>query len=134
MNYLKYKTNLKDWEEFERERVLNLFLEHEYNLKKIYEGLSKLKHLKVFSYDDIGKIIIFTGFSSISSTDLAVILREKFNIEIEMISKDYILAMSTVCDSKENLIALQNALINIDNDLTKSEYNKQIIIYCFSTM
>ena len=33
MNYLKYKTNLKDWEEFERERVLNLFLEHEYGVR-----------------------------------------------------------------------------------------------------
>lgn len=75
-----------------------------------------LNHLKVIKYDDIGKIIVFTGFTNISGYTLADKLRE-YNIEPEMATRDYIIAISTICDEPENINALKYALECIDKCL-----------------
>lgn len=101
-----------------------LFIRHQIRLENFYKQLSSLKHLKLLKYDDPGKINIFTGYSSISATQLADTLRQNFNIEVEMVSKDYIIAMSTICDTDENLDVLKNALLNIDAKLSKKAFSK----------
>ncbi|MBR1730956.1 MAG: PLP-dependent transferase, partial [Ruminococcus sp.] len=81
----------------------------------------KLSHLSIIKYDDSCKIVVFTGYSNISGYELADILRES-NIEIEMASQDYIIAISSICDKAESLIAFKQALTLIDSKLEHGEY------------
>ena len=85
-----------------------------------------LNNLKLLIYDDMCKIIVFTGCISISGYELADMLRDN-NIEPEMATEDYIIALSSVCDSEENLNELKRVLIKIDNTLCKGDYTSNTI-------
>ena len=85
-----------------------------------------LNNLKLLIYDDMCKIVVFTGFTSISGYELADMLRDN-NIEPEMATEDYIIALSSVCDGEENLNELKRVLIKIDNKLGKIDYTPNII-------
>ena len=86
-----------------------------------YKTVDNLKHIKVLNFEklnsdhDIGKIIISTANTSLKGYKLAKILREKYSIETEMCYTNYVLAMTSICDSEEGLCRLSNALIEIDN-------------------
>lgn len=73
-----------------------------------------------FDYD-FGKIVISTAKTNFSGTELAKVLREKYNIETEMSYTDYVIAMTSVCDTDEGFSRLKNALFEIDNSLTEKE-------------
>lgn len=73
-----------------------------------------------FDYD-FGKILISTARTNISGTELAKILREKYKIEMEMSYTDYVIAMTSVCDTDEGFSRLKKALFEIDNSLNKKE-------------
>ncbi|MCH5298270.1 MAG: aminotransferase class I/II-fold pyridoxal phosphate-dependent enzyme [Ruminococcus sp.] len=88
----------------------------------------KLKYLKLLKYDDRGKLVIFTGNTNLTGFALADLLRNDYNIEIEMTSKDYIVAMTSVCDTEENLIYFKNALVEIDRNLNASEFYSNITL------
>ncbi len=77
------------------------------------------KHLSLWDipYKDPGKLVIWTGGSSISGPDLARVLREEYSIEVEMEAADYILAMTTVADTKGSILGLAKALTMIDMTL-----------------
>ena len=45
---------------------------------------------------NLGKLVIYTGKADISATELAERLRNSYNIEIEMVAAEYVLAMTTV--------------------------------------
>lgn len=94
-----------------------LFSIHKSKVNKLCSELSKLKHLKLLQYDDFSKIIIFTGNSNISGTKLAEILRNNFNMEVEMALNHYILAMTSVCDEFEYYSTFADALLKIDSQL-----------------
>lgn len=96
------------------------FFKLDKNLKKFYKKAEKLSNLKAFSFDDLTKIIISTENTNITGVHLADILRHDFNIEIEMAQKNYVLAMTTVCDTKKSLNRLLSALIKIDKTLSKN--------------
>lgn len=91
-------------------RVLSKGKEHGYSYKNIHTL-------------DIGKIVISTIGSSISGMDLMKMLREKYKIELEMANINYALAMTSICDSWENLKRLADALIEIDQSIEKSDDN-----------
>ncbi|MBQ8749010.1 MAG: aminotransferase class V-fold PLP-dependent enzyme [Clostridia bacterium] len=100
-----------------------LFNEYDKNLNNFYNETAKLKNIKVlnlnnkenvFDYDK-GKLIISTKNTNLSGADLANLLRHNYNIEIEMASTNYIIAMTSICDEKENFEILANALKEIDN-------------------
>lgn len=102
----------------------SVFDEYIRNLEKFYSESKKLKNLKILYSDeyvkqnifnyDIGKIIISTADTTLSGTELAQILREKFKIETEMAYTNYVIAMTSVCDCKEGFNKLTNALFKID--------------------
>ena len=48
-----------------------------------------------FDYD-FGKIVISTAKTNFNGTELAKVLREKYNIETEMSYADYVIAMTSV--------------------------------------
>ena len=105
-----------------------LFKEYENNLKYFYKETKKLQKLKILGneienkeYYDFGKIVIITKNTNITGKELSDILRKEYKIELEMSSIDYALAMTSICDTKENFIRLLNALEEIDKKLENKE-------------
>ncbi len=95
-----------------------------FNLSSFYKKAKSLKKIKILYSDtnfkdcyfacDIGKIIISVRNTSINGTQLAQILREKYDIETEMTFTDYVIAMTSVCDTEEGFERLYIALSEID--------------------
>ena len=107
-----------------------LFKEYENNLKYFYNETKNLENLKILGneikeYYDFGKIVIKTDKTNITGKELFNILRDKYKIELEMSSINYALAMTSICDSKENFKRLLDALIDIDNKLDKQKLKEQ---------
>lgn len=108
------------------------FEEYTRNLNLFYDSCEKLEHLKLltgnhfFAFDK-SKIIISTYNTSLNGVKLAEILRNKYKIEVEMAYADYIIAMTSVCDTKEGFELLANALISIDK-ACMSKYNSNTVI------
>ena len=94
------------------------------NLRAFYEKANGLKHLSVFHYGDISKIMISTKNATISGFVLAEKLRAEFFIETEMASENFVLAMATLCDKKKHFRKLLSALLAVDKTLSFEESEK----------
>lgn len=80
------------------------------------EHLKNMKHLYLYTPDrafDWGKLVICTGRSG-AGRELYDGLRQKFGLQMEMASADYVLAMTTVGDRPEGLRRLAEALETMD--------------------
>lgn len=110
-----------------REQKEKLFSDYEAALacfdKKV-KGLEKLrvlcygndnvaKHPELFDFDK-GKLVIETNAADITGVQLMSRLRENYGIELEMSLVGYALAMTSVCDTKQSLLKLADALLEID--------------------
>lgn len=93
------------------------FQQYVQNINILRRKLESLKHLSIVKTDDIGKIVISTINTNITGQQLFQKLREEYNLELEMAELYYVIAMTSVCDSKEGLERLYDALIEIDSDL-----------------
>lgn len=119
----------------------SVFYEYIHNLDDFYSESQNLKNLKILYSDehikqnvfdyDIGKIIISTADTTLSGIELAKILREKFKIETEMAYTNYVIAMTSLCDSKEGFNRLTKALFEIDK-FCKSEHKSSDIFNIIS--
>ena len=109
----------------------NAFIEYTDNLYTFIQKSKSLQKLKllfhekkglesVFAYD-IGKMVISTTYADITGKQLAERLREEFAIETEMSGADYVIAMTSVCDTQEGFNRLFDALSKIDNSLQYSD-------------
>jgi arginine/lysine/ornithine decarboxylase len=108
-----------------------IFKEYVVNLKEFSEGTKQLKHLKVlcngfdskqnhkdyFDYD-FGKIVILTTGTNITGPALMSSLRKQ-KIEAEMSYNKYVIAMTSIFDTKADLKRLLDALILIDKTLSQ---------------
>ncbi len=104
---------------------LNSFNEKCKNLKKIKVlcyGNDEVKNHRFFDFD-ISKITVSVRGLDINGTQLAEILRNDFKIEPEMVCSDYVLLISTVCDTDEGFARLINALQIIDSKYSVKELN-----------
>lgn len=109
-----------------------LFEKYQKRLNEFYEKTNNLKKLKILGnvidkniiYDK-GKIVIITANTNLTGKKLSQILREKYKIEVEMSSINYVIAMTSICDSKENFERLQLALAEIDKEIFMKEEAKQ---------
>lgn len=72
--------------------------------------------LKLIRTDDIGKISISTRNTSFTGSSLADALRSRFRIEPEMVHSDYLLCMTSICDTRETLSALSGAIMTLDSE------------------
>lgn len=107
------------------------------SLKKLRSALeSQLKHLKlitpkdVFDYD-ISKLLISTEHCNLSGEELHQLLLKKYHIQVEMVSCDYVLLMTSAADEDSFYRRLLDALTNIDETLREStllEKTKEISI------
>lgn len=122
---------------FTNKNKQQLFDEYHKNLLLFDKKIKSLKHLSVLCYGkdnikkhkqiynfDMGKLTILTTNTNITGTDLANILRQKYHIEIEMAYVDYVVAMTSICDKKQNFVRLCDALLEIDKTLSKQNTKK----------
>lgn len=113
-----------------------LFEEYSKKLKNFYDNTKNLEKLKILGnivndkllYDK-GKIVVITKNTNITGRKLADILRKKYKIEVEMSSINYIIAMTSICDSKENIERLIVALKEIDREINFCDNKKEEYIF-----
>ena len=82
---------------------------------------TKPEKLKLIVTDDVGKISISTRGTNFTGSSLADALRNRFHIEPEMVHSDYLLCMTSICDTRENLIALSSAITELDGEAEYSD-------------
>lgn len=88
------------------------------SLKVLCKGRDTIeKHPDFFDFDP-SKIIISTRNAKESAVFLEQELREKYHIETEMTSLNYVVAMTGLGDTSENLSSLGKALLAIDKTLS----------------
>lgn len=92
-------------------------------LEKFYSETENLQHLKIINSEhrDKSKILIDCSFANIDGKDLMNMLREKYNIELEMAYANCALAMTGLGEKEANLQTLSLALNEIDKTLTTCE-------------
>lgn len=94
------------------------------NLEAFYERAKHLKHMKVLqkqdlsaeeAYDfDFSKILIFSKNQMVSGSDMHHVLLEKYHLQMEMVSGQYVLALCSVMDTPEGFGRLIEALEEMD--------------------
>lgn len=77
---------------------------------------------------DIGKLVISTNGTNLTGIELSNILRNNYRIEVEMSAINYIIAMTSVCDTDEGFNRLSKALLEIDSKCEKSDKNNVITL------
>lgn len=112
------------------EKPMDYFENYVDNLEDFYSFSGKLKALQIITEKtdkkDMGKIVISTKYTNITGVELAKILREKYEIETELSSFSYLLAMTSIMDSRKGFERLKRALIEIDASLQKGEISVPI--------
>ena len=97
-------------------------IENKELFNEYYKRLTDFRQIDLYSLhlkysDDISKLVISTENTSMSGTELADILRNRYLIEPEMASLNYIVLMTSVGDTAEGFDRLQKALLEIDSTL-----------------
>ncbi len=109
------------------EQARTLFGEFDKRLKGFYEELKALKHMRlqdrslvgsgsVFALDP-SKLVIRILSEAMSGPRLAERLRKEYHIVMELESRDYVLGMTSICDTEEGFDRLSRALLCIDGEL-----------------
>ncbi|HHX59336.1 MAG TPA: aminotransferase class I/II-fold pyridoxal phosphate-dependent enzyme [Epulopiscium sp.] len=139
---------IMDYVRAQMENQPEIWTNYVQELLKSRKSLMKMKKLLLLSKDicgksniydmDESKLVIFTYNADITGIELGKILRSKYNIQVEVESEEYIIAMSTIGDSPNDLNLFSKALLEIDStlkkDTTKKKYNKELNIENKSTM
>lgn len=97
------------------------------NLDRFYEGGRSLRYLHVIQKEDFGesaafahdpsKILISTRDCNINGKQLYERLLEKYHLQLEMYSGEYVTALCSLMDQKEGFERLAAALADIDGTL-----------------
>ncbi len=115
------------------EKSEKAFSEYEKSLLDFSEKMKKLKRLTVLCHGkdsceqhgfyafDKGKLVIVTSGSDISGVELTERLRGEYSLELEMAYPTYALAMTSVCDTRQGLDRLADALLQIDKTLAAAK-------------
>ena len=112
------------------------FVQYENNLSEFRVKMSKLTQLKLIDkkilgksgcYDlDMGKLVIQIESITYTGQDLYNELLNKYHIQLEMAARDYVIAMTSLNDTKEGFDRLFEALANIDRDIRIKEGYGQV--------
>lgn len=120
-----------------------LFCNFSKELHKFYDRVKNLKHLRVMDKRDVlalggfdfdpSKIIIWSGATNFTGKDLYEALLVRYKIQMEMVSKDYVLGMTSIADTREGFIRLIEALEEIDalctvkHSVVEETYNNTLV-------
>jgi arginine/lysine/ornithine decarboxylase len=112
-----------------------LFNNYYAKLEEFYLTLSALKNLKLLNRQIVGhygiyeldpsKITISVRNTQLTGHQLQEMLREKYHIIMEMEASDYVLGMTSICDTKEGFERLAKALLVIDQDVAAIKEKKE---------
>lgn len=96
--------------------------EYANGLSKLRTKLKNMKCLKLVESEkyDYSKIVISTRNTSIQSSALMYIMRTLYKLEFEMDGGTYVVAMTTIADTQEGLDRLEQALIEVDEQLDQA--------------
>ena len=89
------------------------------NLTELRNSLKELSHLKIIETGkyDPSKVVISVKNADITSKELYEMLLSEYHLQMEMTGGTYVLAMTSMGDTKEGFERLTNALFSIDNKI-----------------
>lgn len=90
-----------------------LFEKYSQMLRGFYDSVRDLRRVHLIRTDDPSKILVVPG-EGMSARELYAILREKYGLQPEMLSRSYVLMLSSVGDDQEGFDRLSAALHEID--------------------
>ena len=101
------------------------------NFRRKCEQLQKIsllnqKKLNCFAYDN-GKLVFSVKGCGINGKELFQLLYEKYHIELEMENLTYGIAMTSICDKKEDFDELWKAISEIDKMCEEKEKENLIL-------
>lgn len=101
------------------------FSQYDVRIRAFYDRIKGLRHIRVLEKEnkDPGKVVIIPGDTGLSGLDIMKILREDFQIELELAKPGYALAMTSVADKPESFERLWEALESLDKRLEKRKRN-----------
>ena len=101
------------------EKGAGLFEEYTKNLDEFWQQAAGLKRLRVLESEhfDRSKIVVSVKNTDLTSKELYQILLEDYHLQMEMVGGTYVLALSSVGDTKEGLWRLAQALLTIDEEI-----------------
>lgn len=94
-------------------------------LNRFYEEVKLLKNIvilkdlnipQIYKKDD-SKVIITAKNRGISGVNIYHKLLKEYHIQPEMVTKDYVICLSSVCDTEDGFDRLRDALFDIDHEL-----------------
>ncbi len=104
-----------------------LFADYLEGLNKATHALAKLKHFRLLDNKVIGvggvyaldpsKLTVIIKDRSISGKELSELLYRRYHLVLEMTASDYILGMTSICDTEEGLRRFVDALTEIDREV-----------------
>lgn len=116
------------------EKKEELFCRYQENLTYLHRELKKLTTLidltdyredsAIYQLDS-SKIVLFSSNPSYHGIDLMQELRDKFHIEMEMAQRDYVLGMTSICDTKEGFDQFLWACHEIDQEQRMYSFNSR---------
>lgn len=78
----------------------------------------------IYDYD-VSKLIFSVKGSEVSGESFYGILRDRYHLQMEMASLDYVLALSSVCDREEGFERLYRALKELKKEITEKKPAKK---------
>lgn len=117
-------------------RGMELFDNLSVELDKFYKDAQNLKNLSVLTGKDVvigggyafdpSKIVITGNLTNLSGKDLYDLLLDRYKIQMEMVSTEYVLGMTSIADTGEGFFRLSEALREIDNSCKANTANRRI--------
>lgn len=104
-----------------------LFEDYAENLRRVFSQLKALENIQLLEQSIVGagsvhaldpsKLTLQLFTSEMTGPELSERLKEEYHIVMEMQTRDYVLGMTSICDTPEGFARLSKALISIDGEL-----------------
>lgn len=112
----------------ENEEKLTEYVDNLINFRKKCEQLKKIEllsqeKLNCFAYDN-GKLVFSVKNCGLNGKQLFSLLYNKYHVELEMENLTYGIAMTSICDTKENFDKLWKAISEIDEMCVKNSLSE----------
>ncbi|MBO5371462.1 MAG: aminotransferase class V-fold PLP-dependent enzyme [Lachnospiraceae bacterium] len=104
-----------------REQAKELFFTFYENLTAFYIQAKELSHIQIMPIQenkDPSKLVISVKNTNMTGKELYDVLLHKYHLQMEMVSGYYVLAMTSIMDTKEGFLRLSQALKEIDATLS----------------
>lgn len=112
--------------ETRRSEVFEAYVDKLNVLRKELHKMKNLKLCESLSYDR-SKIVVTSERTRITSRELSEKLLTKYHLQMEMTAGNYILAMTSVADTMEGMLRLQNALLEIDKQTERCQESNRVL-------